>query len=415
MGNGGWPSFAAKLVLAIASTACGRLQFDAVETCVECDEGGSGGPVNSGLAAPVLLFQPDYQSYAANRGGPIQRGGVNEAYSIGVYADPADGQTKLFVNDRMNNRVLVYDRIPQQSGALPDRVVGQLDFTSGLANAGQPTPNAIGMSDNVNVSVCRTGEMFVADASNHRVLVWRTVPTADGTPADFVLGQPDFTTAAAGTSSNRFNRPYAAHCIDNRLFVTDLFNHRILVYDPVPSSGDARPRFVIGQPDFDTGTPGCAPASLQYPYEVLHHDGHYYVADGGNHRVLVLDDGLALGPATPIAVLGQPDLSSCAPNRGTPGADATTLDFPNSVAARADVLVVNDHDNHRVLFFRLPVATGDAAEALLGQPSFAERAQLVPPSSTSFSYAKGLVLDGDFLWIGDGNNSRVLATRLPPL
>ncbi|MGE5184124.1 MAG: hypothetical protein ACM31C_18770 [Acidobacteriota bacterium] len=401
--------------LALACASCGRLGFDVVP-CVgaSCDEGGSGGPLDSGLTAPVVLFQPDFTSSAANAGAPsVVRGGVSNVYSIGAYYDPTAARVKFFVNDRDNNRVMIYEHVPTASGALPDHVIGQTAWTDGLANAGQPAPDARTLSDNVDVTVCATGEMFVADASNNRVLAWRSVPATDDTPADFVLGQPDFTSNAAGTSATRMNRPYAAHCIEGQLFVPERENHRILVYDPLPASGDAQPRFAIGQPDLVTGTPSCSPLGLTNPYEVLHHAGYFFIADGGNHRVLVFDDALAAGPAMPIAVLGQRDFTSCQPNRGAAAPDATTLSFPNGLAARGDTLFVSDHDNRRVLLYRLPVATGDAAYAVLGQPSFTTAAQQLPPDATSLGYTKGLVVDGNYLWIGDGGNNRVIAMPLP--
>ena len=33
----------------------------------------------------------------------------------------------------------------------------------------------------------------VADTDNNRVLIWSTIPTSNGVPADVVVGQPDFT------------------------------------------------------------------------------------------------------------------------------------------------------------------------------------------------------------------------------
>ena len=37
--------------------------------------------------------------------------------------------------------------------------------------------------------------LFVADTQNNRVMVWNTLPTKNNQPADFVLGQPNFTTS----------------------------------------------------------------------------------------------------------------------------------------------------------------------------------------------------------------------------
>src|SRR5277367_3327969 len=36
------------------------------------------------------------------------------------------------------------------------------------------------------------GPLFVCDTGHHRLLVWRRVPETDDAPADFLIGQPDF-------------------------------------------------------------------------------------------------------------------------------------------------------------------------------------------------------------------------------
>src|SRR5215510_264212 len=134
------PGLWGRCSMAILLGCCGRVGFDPQASPDEV--GGDGAPLDSGLTAPVLLFQPDYQSSLANGGQPgANRNGVSEAYTIGIYRDPQDDRTKLLVNDRVNNRVLIYDHVPHQSGELPDVVVGQVDFTSGLPNAGDATPN----------------------------------------------------------------------------------------------------------------------------------------------------------------------------------------------------------------------------------------------------------------------------------
>ncbi|HEX7702351.1 MAG TPA: hypothetical protein VF403_16545, partial [Kofleriaceae bacterium] len=377
--------------------------------------GGDGAAIDSGLTAPVLLFQPTFESAQVDGGQvPVNRGGVNQSYSIGIYIDPQDHQTKLLVNDRGNNRVLIYNHVPRQSGELPDLVVGQSDFTSGLPDAGLASPSAAGFHDNVHVSVCGTGEMFVSDAANNRVLVWRRVPTANGVPADFVLGQPDFASSAAGTSLTTLNRPYAAHCIARKLVIVDSINNRLLIYDQIPSSGADRPTRVIGQQDFDSAVLRCSPTSLNYPYQVRLHAGRVYVSDGSNHRVLVFDDSFwtSASRPIPIAVLGQPDFTTCA-LKAPP--DAASLSTPNSVAAQGDLLAVSDHDNNRIVVFRLPVTTGAAAELVIGHDTFNDASLVAPPTATSFQNPKGMIFDGSFLWVGDNKNHRVMSCPVPPL
>ena len=105
------------------------------------DFGGSGVVLNTSIAAPFVLFQNDSVSRLVNRdGGVVKPSGVNNIYSLGAYVDPNDSnRVKLFVNDRLNHRVLIFNNIPQDATALPDVVLGQADFASGTANAGVGT------------------------------------------------------------------------------------------------------------------------------------------------------------------------------------------------------------------------------------------------------------------------------------
>jgi len=68
-----------------------------------------------------------------------------------------------------------------------DVVIGQPDFTStsiALTQSGLRTPTSVA-TDGV--------KLVIADTDNNRVLVWNRIPTNNGTPADVVIGQSDFT------------------------------------------------------------------------------------------------------------------------------------------------------------------------------------------------------------------------------
>ena len=78
--------------------------------------------------------------------------------------------------------------------------------------------------------------LFVADAGNNRVMVWRGWPRASGQPCDFVLGQPDF----SGQDHNRcayyptaaaMNMPYGLCVAAKRLIVADTANSRLVGFD----------------------------------------------------------------------------------------------------------------------------------------------------------------------------------------
>ncbi len=378
------------------------------------DFGGSGVVLNTSIAAPFVLFQNDSVSRLVNRdGGAIKPDGVNNIYSLGAYVDPNDSNlVKLFVNDRLNHRVLIFNTIPQDATALPDVVLGQADFVSGSPNAGVGI-SALGFNENVHMSVCSNGKMFVSDRNNNRVLVYNQVPTANGTAADFVIGQPDFLANTAATTANGMNHPYAAYCMANKLFVVEQGNHRILVFDPIPTTTNPVASYVIGQPDMLTGTSGCTAGKLNSPYEILRHGDTFFIADGGNQRVLEFDTIPTTTGATATAVLGQATFTSCLQNKGNALPSDSSLAFPNALAAKGNLLAVSDHTNNRTMFFDLPVITNQSASKQLGQPDFVTATNVTPPAADSVTTTKGLIFDQQYIWIGDGGNHRLAVIPLP--
>ena len=275
--------------------------------------------------------------------------------------------------------------------------------------------SAAGFNENVHMSVCSNGKMFVADRNNNRVLVYNQVPTANGTAADFVIGQPDFSMNAAATTANGLNHPYAAYCMANKLFVVEQGNNRILVFDPIPTATNPAASYVIGQPDMVTGTSGCAADKFNSPYEILRVGDTFYVADGGNHRVLRFDPIPTATGAAATAVLGQADflVTSCQINQGNPAPSASSLHFPNALAAKGNLLAVSDHSNNRTMFFDLPITTDQSASKQIGQPGFVTSTNVTPPTANSVTTTKGLIFDQQHLWIGDGGNKRLAVIPLP--
>ena len=379
------------------------------------DFGGSGVVLNTSIAAPFVLFQNNSVSRLVNRDGTVvvKQNGVNDIYSLGAYVDPNDGnRVKLFVNDRLNHRVLIFNTIPQDATALPDVVVGQADFASGTPNAGMGT-SAVGFNENVHMSVCSNGKMFVSDRNNNRVLVYNRVPTANGTAADFVIGQLDFLSNAPATTATGLNHPYAAYCMADKLFVIEQGNHRILVFDPIPTASNPVASYVIGQPGFITNAPGCTASSLNSPYEILRVGDTFFVADGGNHRVLRFDNIPTATGAAAAAVLGQASDITCSPNRGLAAPTAASLNFPNALAAKGNLLAVSDHTNNRTMFFDLPITTDQSASKQIGQPDFFTATNVTPPTASSVTTTKGLIFDQQYIWIGDGGNHRLAVIPLP--
>ena len=83
--------------------------------------------------------------------------------------------------------------------------------------------------------------LIVADTGNHRVLIWHDIASAvSHAPADVVLGQPDFSSEGAQASGrgprHGMRLPTGVLVHEGRLVVADAWNHRLLVWDSIPQS-----------------------------------------------------------------------------------------------------------------------------------------------------------------------------------
>jgi len=189
----------------------------------------------------------------------------------------------LFVADTGNHRVLIWNEIPIINGTPADLVLGQANFTGGSP----------GLSDsrlNRPTDVWSDGEILaVADEDNNRVLIWNEVPDSNGAPADIVVGQPDFTSSTAASTRLGLNQPQGVYSNGLHLFVSDSGNNRVLIYNAMPAANRPEADVVLGQPDFVENTPGTTSQLMKTPTGASIIGNHLFVADSGNARVLIFD------------------------------------------------------------------------------------------------------------------------------
>ncbi|MFY0528449.1 NHL repeat-containing protein [Archangium gephyra] len=209
------------------------------------------------------------------------------------------GRGKLLVADSANNRVLVWNTVPTTNAAPADLVLGQGSFITCVENDANgdgvrdATSGATTLWNPTGVWTDGT-RLVVADSYNNRVLLWNQFPTTDGQPADVVLGQADFTSRAPALTASGMNTPYTVTSTGLQLFVTDSQHHRVLVWNALPTSNGTPADSVLGQADFthanlNDPTTGTTPSgrTLNQPGGVLLTWPHVVVSDYGNHRLLV--------------------------------------------------------------------------------------------------------------------------------
>ncbi|KOY84389.1 hypothetical protein AD998_21225 [bacterium 336/3] len=214
---------------------------------------------------------------------------------------------KILASDSYNNRILIWNTIPTTNGKAADVVIGQVNFTTNSAGTSSTKlryPTAL--------YVTPDGRLIVSDRNNHRILIWNTIPTTNGKAADIVIGQVDFNSNEAGTSSSKLKSPWGVYISpDGKLFVADTNNDRVMVWNSIPTTNGQPADIVIGQADFNTVTSGTSSTLMNKPSGVtVSPTGRLVVGEFANNRALVYNSIPTTNGQPADVVLGQADFST---------------------------------------------------------------------------------------------------------
>ncbi len=277
----------------------------------------------------------------------------------------------------------VASQLPAQLSDTAVRVLGQPDLRQNGLNSvdGSELFNPAGVAIDERGGEVR---LYVADASNNRILAWRDVRSFQrGARADLFLAQRSFQhTVARGIGALGLNQPQAV-TVDpatGDLYVSDTSDHRVLRFiSPFDNPQRVEAEAVFGQLDFNTFGPnqgGLSSRTLRNPAGLdFDSEGNLWIVDTGNHRVLRYPAGLLNGPAPEAdIVLGQPDFESAGANGGAGTPDEFSFNTPVDIAFHPDgSLYVADALNSRILVFDTPFETGQAATRVILQEDFNRR------------------------------------------
>jgi hypothetical protein len=336
----------------------------------------------------------------------------------------AGARRSLWISDTGHHRVLGWADAPMHDDVPADWVIGQPGFGCEGRNA-KGAPGAATL--NVPTGICAVGEgLAVADAWNHRVLLWLRRPDADNVPADLVLGQVNFFSVeanrgAAVAAATSLFWPYNVHWAHDQLWVADTGNRRILMWQGLPSRHGQPADLVLGQADFDrrdeNGGAGPNASSMRWPHAIASWRGKLCVTDAGNNRILVWDCTPTRNNAASDHVLGQSDFQRVDHNQSLYWPSACTLQMPYGLATAGNWCIAADSANSRLLAWHLDDChTGAAARALTGQLEFNTKGDngWRAPTRRSVSWPYGVsVMDGHGV-VADSGNNRVLLWPLSP-
>ena len=344
----------------------------------------------------------------------------------------------LWVADTGHHRLLGWRSLPANDGQPADWIIGQPDFNQEGQNAkGDPTASTVA----VPTSICPCGEgMAVADAWNHRVLIWDRVPTDSHVPADVVLGQVNFAQNSPNRgkhtpAANTLHWPYGVFFDGKQLYVADTGNRRVLVWHNVPHRPGQPADQVLGQDLFTTrnenGGRSPTAASMRWPHSVTQWQGNLVVADAGNNRVMIWSGAPTQNNAPCQVILGQSNFQAVELNRADYFPSDRSLNMPYGVAAAGDWLLAADTANSRLIGWRRPGLDLEQlhnapADGLLGQATYRQKGENRDYGAAlrdSFCWPYGIQVCGDVTamtpdrpWaaIADSGNNRVMLWRLEP-
>jgi uncharacterized protein (TIGR03437 family) len=332
-----------------------------------------------GLAS-LVLGQPDFTTTNISLAANGMRNPTGVAF---------DG-TVLAVADTDNNRVLIWLTPPHSNGQPADVVVGQSSFTTNNTSV-PPTQTSLRGPEGVWLY---NGRLFIADTQDNRVLVYNKIPTSNNAPADIVVGQasftafvqPDLTATQPMTAANNMQTPVSVSTDGTHLFVADLGQNRVLIFNHIPTTNGASADVAIGQPDL--------------------------VSAVENNSFTVTNTTLDAdnNPEGVSPVLCQSNGTDTDNYATYPALCAATISFPRFVISDGTRLFVADGGNDRVLIYnKIPTANGTRADVILGQPDeFSDNTGDNPDGANAFQTPTSLAWDGTNLYVSDGYNRRVV-------
>jgi len=253
-----------------------------------------------------------------------------------------DSLNNLYVADAGNNRVLFYN----SGSTAASRVYGQGgSFNQNLANNGGVSASSL--NSPLCVRVDNSGNVYVCDANNNRVLFY----SGTSTTATRVYGTGgSFTSPGTGSASATTLLTPQDVTFDSsgKIYISDSGFNRILIFIGTSTTATS----VIGQTSLTSSSTGCTSVNLGAPVGLhMLANGNLYVADG-NSRVLLFSNGTA------IQVYGENgSFTTCGTNNG--GISANSLYYPKQITTDSNgYIYISDTFNNRVLYFGTSSTTG---------------------------------------------------------
>ncbi|MCU0324249.1 MAG: hypothetical protein MUF45_03215 [Spirosomaceae bacterium] len=323
---------------------------------------------------------------------------------------------KLLVADTGQNRVFIWNHFPEAEFQSPDVVLGQSEKEDTGRNAGnEVSANSLQYPS----GLWSDGQkLIIADAWNHRVLIWHSFPTQNGQKADVVVGQADFehnqpNIYGIGSNPNAqsLNWPYGVFSDGQQLWICDTGNRRVLYYRQIPTQNFATADGVIGKPnfterDYENNDP-------IWPYSVkINANGQMSIADTQFYRNLIWKDWKTAFHQKADTIIGQPDFDACGQNQYNLFPIQNSMNWTYDSFFYDKGIFIADTGNSRILWFdELPTQNAALASNLIGHRNFnigSENSNTRYGTDKQLYWPFSICIDQNQLIVADTGNHRII-------
>ncbi len=189
-------------------------------------------PTQNGQAADTVVGQVDFTSNLSNQGGSAAANTLNLPNGVSsdgtklFIADTSNTRVLIYNHIPTSNNHPADVVVGQPSFT-------DISPNQGLVHPEAYTYGPDGSPQRVYSEGTR---LYVCDKGNQRILIYNTIPTENNASADAVFGQPDFVSSGANTGADGISSPRSIFAGATQFYVTDRTYHRVLVFKLAPEN-----------------------------------------------------------------------------------------------------------------------------------------------------------------------------------
>lgn len=320
----------------------------------------------------------------------------NASYVIGqnLFTDSAAGTTSatfdmpkdveydpddqlLYVMEYNNNRVLVFDVSTVTNGEAAVHVLGQNDFTTAASDVALDR-----LAGPKGLALDNERDLLFVYQENDRISIFDVSTIVDGEDAVNFLGvwggggpaSPSASPEQNGlTSSGDPSGMYYDQDTDY-LYVADSGNHRVLVFDMAVITDGENAIHVLGQSGYGAGNvaAGAMPTGFSTPKELAFIDSLGYLAVSNASCLALFDVNTIVDGEAAVRVLGRNELACDGSGGATTPQNGFVIDIPYGLVNdnEKNILYVADTFQGVKLFDSTEITNGENATSIISQTSF---------------------------------------------